>query len=106
MNDAALIASNAVSGLQNRAIEAPRPTADAIKARQTAESFEAVFLSEVLNQMSSGLKTDGPFGGGFAEGIYRSMMNEQVAKTIARTGGVGVADKVMAEILKTQEGIQ
>ncbi|MSP68020.1 MAG: chemotaxis protein [Alphaproteobacteria bacterium] len=84
-------------------VEAPRPTKDPIAARTAAEEFEAVFLSQMLDGMFAGIETDGAFGGGFSEGIYRGMLNQQYAKLIAKQGGVGIADAVMREIMKTQE---
>ncbi|MBL4612527.1 MAG: rod-binding protein [Emcibacter sp.] len=82
----------------------PKPTTPfERKARETAESFEAVFLSQILKSMSIGLKSDGPFGGGHSEEIFQDVMNEEIAKQIARNGGVGLSDAVYREILKTQE---
>ena len=73
------------------------------EAREVAEAFEAVFLAQILDQMFRGIRTDGLFGGGFSEGLYRSMMNEQVAISISRSGGIGIADAVYREILSLQE---
>lgn len=74
------------------------------RARAAAEAFEAFFLTQVLEHMSTGLTTDGPFGGGPAEAAWRSMLNEQYATTMARRGGAGIADYVHREMLKIQEG--
>ncbi len=71
--------------------------------RKAAESFEAFFLARMLDTMFSGIKTDGLFGGGNAEAIYRSMMNEEYGRLIARAGGIGIADAVEREILRLQE---
>ncbi len=79
------------------------PTHNPEEARKAAEDFEAFFLSQMVGTMFSGLKTDGPFGGGFSETIYRSMMAEEYGKVMARRGGVGIADSVQREILKLQE---
>ncbi|VAW00699.1 hypothetical protein MNBD_ALPHA01-1877 [hydrothermal vent metagenome] len=73
------------------------------KARETAESFEAVFLSQILKSMSMGIKTDGPFGGGHGEDIFRDVLNEEIANQISRNGGIGLSDAVYREILKNQE---
>lgn len=73
------------------------------KAREAAQEFEAVFLTGFIEQMFSGIETDGPFGGGHAEKIYRSMMSQEYAQNFARNGGVGIADQVYGEILKAQE---
>ena len=72
------------------------------RAREKAEEFESVFLSMFVKQMFSGIKTDGAFTGGSSEGIYREMMSEEYAKSIAKSGGIGLADHVYAEILKSQ----
>ncbi len=72
-------------------------------ARKAAEEFEAFFVAQVFNAMSAGLETNGPFGGGPAEGPYRSMLNQEYAKAIAGTGGLGIADQVYSEIIRYQE---
>jgi Rod binding domain-containing protein len=73
------------------------------RARDQAQEFESVFLTTFVQQMFSGLDTDSPFSGGHAEGIYQSMMSEQYASSIARSGGIGIADHVYAEIMKSQQ---
>jgi Rod binding domain-containing protein len=72
-------------------------------ARVAAQEFEAFFLAQVLDQMFAGISTDGRFGGGSAEGVYRDLLNQEYAKVLSRSGGIGVADAVYREILKLQE---
>lgn len=72
------------------------------KAREVAESFESVFIFEVLQSMYADVKP-GAFGGGNEETMFRSMMNEEVAKSISRQGGIGIADSVYREIMRQQE---
>ena len=71
--------------------------------RRAAESFEALFLAEMLRPVFEGVDSEGWFGGGPGEKIYRSMMVKEYGKTIARSGGLGIADAVEREILKLQE---
>lgn len=71
--------------------------------RRTAEEFEAVFLAQMLRTMSSGLEAGGPFFGGRDGGPFNDMLNQEVAKLISRSGGVGVADAILQEMLKLQE---
>jgi Rod binding domain-containing protein len=73
------------------------------QADKAAKDFEAVFIGQMMSAMFDGLKTDGPFGGGYGEGVFRSLMIEQYSKTIADQGGFGLADQVKREILKLQE---
>lgn len=79
---------------------AKQPTAAMLK---TAEEFESVFLANMLESMSAGIKTDGPFGGGKTEATYRSMLAGEYAQGIARAGGIGVANQVAREMLALQE---
>ncbi len=83
---------------------APTATsADAARTRRTAEEFEASFLSQMFKPMFEGLRTDGPFGGGEGEATWRSFMIDAMAKQTVRAGGIGLADRVMAEMLRMQE---
>lgn len=69
---------------------------------KTAQDFEASFLSVMLGQMFAGVDTSGPFGGGQGEQMFRSFMNDAIARQVTATGGVGVADAVKREMLKLQ----
>lgn len=75
---------------------------DAARMRETAEAFEASFLAQMLKPMFEGLETDGPFGGGAAEGQWRSFLVDAMARQTVRTGGVGLADHVMAQMIQMQ----
>ncbi len=77
--------------------------ADAAQMRKVAEDFEASFVAMMLRPMFEGLSTDGPFGGGQGEAMWRSFMIDEMGKQTARAGGVGLADTVLAEMLKMQE---
>jgi len=88
---------------QGRALPTISKTADLNKLRETAEDFEAVFLSQMLKPMFEGIETDGPFGGGQAEGMWRSLMVDEYGKSIAKSGGIGIAESVMSEMLRLQE---
>lgn len=72
-------------------------------ARDAAQSFEAMFIAQMLEHMSQGVGTNSLFGGGSSETIYKGMLNEQYAQEISNKGGVGIADAVYREILKLQE---
>ncbi|MGF1608282.1 MAG: rod-binding protein [Kiloniellales bacterium] len=76
---------------------------DSRAAREAAMEFEAVFLSEMLTPVFEDLESDGLFGGGSGERIYRSLLVQELGRTMARSGGVGIADAVQREIMKVQE---
>ena len=70
--------------------------------RRVAEEFEAMALGELLRPMFEALKTDGLGGGGFGEEMFRPMLVEQYAQSIAKSGGVGLADAIVAELVRMQ----
>lgn len=69
-----------------------------------AKQFEAVFISQMLKPMFEGLKTDGLFGGGKGEEIFRGVMLQEYGKSIAENNSIGLADCVKAELIKAQAG--
>lgn len=77
---------------------------DLHKFKQTAQDFEAVFISEMLRPMFENIEPSSPFGGGSGEKIYRDMQIDEYGKAIAKSGGIGLADNVMREMIKMQEG--
>lgn len=80
-------------------------TADLAKRAQikdTAEKFEATFLSSMLQEMFQGVETGGPFGGGQGEAMFKSFLTEAMAKQMAKGGGIGIAAQVQREMLKMQ----
>jgi flagellar protein FlgJ len=90
------------AALAPQAPAAPPPGATA-RMRETAEAFEASFLAQMLKPMFEGLSTEAPFGGGEAEGTWRGFLVEAMAKQAVRAGGIGLADQVVARMLKMQE---
>lgn len=68
--------------------------------RRAAEQFESMFLAQILRDFTAG--TVGSAAGGEA-GPFASMLQDEYAKLISRSGGVGLADAVLREMLKAQE---
>jgi len=87
---------------------APLPTARAApdatqdEIRRVAQEFESVFLAEMLSPMFEALDTNGLGGGGMGEEMFRPMLVQRYAESIAKAGGVGVADYIIAELNRMQ----
>ncbi len=84
-------------------IQAPGKTANVAAAKKAGQDFEAVFISQMLGQMFSGIQTDSMFGGGEGESMFRSLMIDEYGKQMAAQGGIGLADSVTKALLKHQE---
>ena len=82
------------------------PEAAPAALREAAQEFEAVFLAQMLDTLSRGLGRDGAaasaglFGG---EGPFQDLLSHEIGRLISRTGGIGIADAVLQEMLKMQE---
>lgn len=82
----------------------PRASAatDGGAMRRVAQEFEAVFLAQMLKPMFADTEAEAPFGGGPAEEIWRSVQLDEFAKSITRSGGIGLASAVERELVRLQ----
>ena len=92
--------------MQNTPAPSVGKSMDEEQIRKAAEDFEAFFISQFVEEMFSGISTGGAFGGGNAEGIYRSLMSQEYGKSIAANGGLGIADSVQKAMIEIQENLQ
>ncbi len=68
--------------------------ADRASLRKSAEQFEALFLTKIVEQMNV---SAGGGGSGASAGLYRHMMDQSLAQHLAHQGGIGVADFLYAQ---------
>ena len=73
-----------------------------LKAKSSAQDFEAVFLNSMFSQMTSGLKGAGPFGDTPGTGVWRSMLTDEYSKSFAKAGGVGISNDVYRTLILQQ----
>lgn len=74
------------------------------KLMALAEDFESNFLASMFGQMTSLLNGDGPLGGQGAGGdAWRGLLTDELAKSVSRSGGVGIARSVYAALIELQE---
>jgi flagellar protein FlgJ len=93
------IASGGATAPKAKASKAP----DDKSVAKAATEFEAQFVSQMLTQMWQGIETDGYFGGGNGEEMFRGLMINEYGKQIAQSGKLGIADNVRNAMLKMQE---
>jgi len=68
-----------------------------------AQQFEAMFMTEMMNHMYEGVDSDGMFGGGHGEEVFRSLLVQEYGSIAARSGQMKIADQVAREMLRMQE---
>ncbi len=69
---------------------------------RTAREFESVFLTEMLKPMFDGLDTNGLGGGGMGEEMFRPMLIQHYAEALSKSGGAGIADSLVRELMRMQ----
>jgi flagellar protein FlgJ len=79
--------------------------AEAARIRQAARDFEAIFIGQILEAARRSPLARGPLTGG--NDIYRDMMDQELAKAMARGGGLGLADLIARHVtrLTTQKKV-
>ncbi|MBX7200197.1 MAG: rod-binding protein [Rhodospirillaceae bacterium] len=106
MASISLIGQNAFStalAKQTQASSANLSTADQKKIKKAAQDFEGFFVGQMMESMTEGLETNEYFGGGHGEEMWRSMLNQEYGKEVAKGGKLGIASTVMASMLRAQE---
>lgn len=79
-------------------------TTDTARAAKAGRQFEAMFMSQMLTHMFEGIKTDGVFGGGSGEQMFRSLLIDEYGKMVANKGnGIGIGAAVQKMLLSQQE---
>jgi Rod binding domain-containing protein len=73
------------------------------KVEANARDFEAVFLETMLDRLTSGGGEEGPLGSNGTGGeVWRGMLTNQYARSLAANGGVGIAPSVMRSLIDLQ----
>lgn len=97
---------NAMAMAQSAPVQAPKAAMTAGGTAKVAQQFEGVLMSQMLNEMFEGISTDGMFGGGPGEEMFRSMMVDEYGKQITKQGGMGLTNAITKQLLSHQEVVQ
>lgn len=71
------------------------------KLYQTCQELESVFISRVLDSMRATISRSELLERGFADDVYESMLYDEYAKNISKSGSIGLAD-ILYRQLKTK----
>lgn len=99
-NDAAFL--TATQSENKNVADKVKNTRDMAKVENAAKEFEAVFVAEMLKPMFEGISTDGMFGGGKGEEVFRGQLLQEYGKLMADTGSIGIASYVKDAMIKMQ----
>jgi len=67
--------------------------------RDACESFESYFLQIMFREIrKTSFNEDGLFAKSQTEKIFTDMMDEEISKSLARSGGIGLADQMLRQM--------
>jgi peptidoglycan hydrolase FlgJ len=72
--------------------------------RETAQKFEAVVLQGFLKSMLPD-EAESVFGKGMSGEMWKSLMAEKIADVVAERGGIGIADRFVADRYREGERV-
>jgi peptidoglycan hydrolase FlgJ len=70
--------------------------------RATAKEFEAAFLAEMLKYTGVNAVSE-DFGGGYGEDAFSSLLTQEYAQILARSGGIGLAEQIFESLKQRSE---
>ena len=95
-------AAQALQSIPQQNAPAIGKSGDLEKIRKTVEDFESFFLSQTFQTMYDTGPVNETFGGGHAEKLFRSMLTDEYGKMAAKSGGIGISDAIMRQIIEQQ----
>lgn len=79
----------------------PGPTrAEERRLRESAREIEAVFVQQLLKTMRQA--SPGGVLTGTGQRVYQDMMDQELARAMAKGGGLGLADMLVRDVLRRQ----
>ncbi|MBP2637688.1 MAG: flagellar rod assembly protein/muramidase FlgJ [Firmicutes bacterium] len=79
--------------------------AEDAKLKATCQEMEAVFLNLMLKQMRETVPKGTLLGNTQAEQTFRSMLDTELTKNMAKAGGMGLADMIYRQMTKTAAAV-
>lgn len=96
-----------ISSASPTSVASTLPPEQVQKVQRAAQEFEAMALNQLLTPIFDTVdESKGPFGGGPGEAAWKPMMVTELAKAMARQGGLGLAGPIMQQMLSMQEAAQ
>ncbi len=75
---------------------------DVERLQTTSRELEGVFLGLLMKAMRSTVGNGGLFKNGSDSQTYRDMFDQEIARSLAKAGGIGLAQMVLRDQLRRQ----
>ena len=71
---------------------------DGLQLQSACSEMESLFLNHLLQKMRSTIEKSDLFGGGQTEELYTSMLDGEIARNLAKAGGIGLAKALQQQL--------
>jgi len=71
---------------------------DEKKMKDACREFESLFVYQMLKEMRATVPKTGLFGGGRAEEVFTSMLDEQLSRELSREKGIGLSGLLLHQL--------
>jgi len=72
------------------------------RLRTTAHEVESIFIQHMLKTMRQASGTGQTLLNGRGQRVYQEMMDEHMGRALAKSGGIGLADMLVRDVLRRQ----
>jgi flagellar protein FlgJ len=79
-----------------------RKPAEAARLRQAAQEFEAIFIEHMMRTARQSGGHSGLFPSGPAGDLYRDMADQEMARSVAKGGGLGLGNLLLKSLERPQ----
>jgi flagellar protein FlgJ len=70
------------------------------KLKKACGDFESIFISQMLKEMRKSIPKSGLLDGGSQQDAYLSLFDEELSKSMAKRGGIGLGKILYQNIMK------
>ncbi len=74
--------------------------------KKGAKAFESYFIQSLLKEMRKGVPKSEESGVGLGQDLYESMFDEEIAKKISESGGIGLAKMLTEKLSRSLESTE
>ena len=90
-----------ISAINSATLNKPTQNDDIKKLRETAQSFEAYFISTLIKSMRESTIKSGFMSGGNGGETYQGMLDDKIAEAMAKRGnGIGIGNLLFKSFIK------
>jgi peptidoglycan hydrolase FlgJ len=72
--------------------------------REATEEFESLFVAQMMRSMRSTVPDSGLLGAGGGQQIFREMLDHELSRRAAYSGGFGIGEMLYRQLGGTEDG--